>query len=172
VAFDACADKVNEAYHFLVLMRVAELAPEGDGVPARLQGDAPFRFAFSAFNSAARSVLYLLQEEGAHVPGFTRWYVTARERWLKSETAAFFGDRREFRLVFHGGVMAVPVPHASLARNRVEPVEPVELPAISTEDHGGHVRFWDPPGELVTEVCARYLETLTALVKEAEKLAG
>src|SRR5579871_4020030 len=99
-------------------MRVAELAPEGDGVPARLQGDAAFRFAFSAFTSAARSVLALLQEEGAHVPGFTRWYVTARERWLKTEVAAFFGDRREFRLVFHGGVTAVPVPQASLARSR------------------------------------------------------
>ena len=171
MAFDACADKVNEAYHFLVLMRVAELPSDGEGVPARLQGDAAFRFAFSAFTSAARSVLTLLQEEGAIVPGFTRWYVTARERWLRSESAAFFGDRREFRLVFHGGVMAVPVPQASLARTRVEPVEPVQLPDVNSDDLGGHVRFWDPPGELVTEACSRYLETLTTLVHEAEALA-
>jgi len=170
VAFEACTDKVNEAYHFLVLMRVAELEP-GEGVPARLQGEAAFRFAFSAFINAVRSVLLLLQEEGGQVPGFTRWYVTVRERRLKTEEAAFFGERRDYRLVFDGGVSPVPVPGSSLGRVKVEPVEPVQLPAVDTDGHEGHIRFWEGPRELVTEACARYLEMLTELVQQAEKLA-
>src|SRR5213082_803854 len=107
MAFESSADKIEEANHFLLLMRVAELPSEGDAVPARLQGSAAFRFAFSAFVASTRALLHFIPEEGTAVPGFTRWYVTARERWLRGDLARFFANRREFRLLFPEGMMAI-----------------------------------------------------------------
>ncbi|MBV9121344.1 MAG: hypothetical protein JOZ39_11610 [Chloroflexi bacterium] len=170
--FEASADKVEEAHHFLLLMRVAELPPEESDIPERLQGEPAFRFSFSAFLSATRTILYLLQEEGNNQAGFTRWYVTARERWLKTELAQFFGDRRQFRLVFPTGVGDVMLPPNTASRTRVEPVGPTTVPIIDAGRPYGQVRFWERPGEAVTDLCAQYLQELATVVEHARQLAS
>src|SRR5579862_8825068 len=144
-------------------MRVAELPPGGSGVPARLQGDDAYRYAFSAFLSAGRTVLHLLQEEGASVPGFTRWYVSARDHFLKQDAVSFFGDRREFRLVFDNDMEVVAAAPAALARSRVEPIPETSLPQVDPTEFEGQVMFWERMGSSATELCAAYLEALTAL---------
>jgi len=172
MAFEGSADKIQEANHFLVLMRVAELPREEGLVPARLQGDAAFRYAFSAFVSAARAILHLLPQEGVGVPGFTRWYVTARERWLRGELATFFADRPEFRLIFPAGMAEVTVVPPAVAAARAVPAAALELPDIETAGHQGGVRFAERPRDSATELCARYLAELTMVVGQAQKLTG
>ena len=170
--FAICIDKVNEAYHFLLLMRVAELPEEGDAVPARLQGEAAFRFAFSAFLGATRTVLYYLQEEGADLSGFTRWYVSARERLLKDSVGAFFTDRREFRLVFAEAVSMTALAPPASTQHQIQPIPRSLLPNVHAELGPSKVSFFDKPGYPASELCARYLENLTSLVDQAQRLAG
>ncbi|GEM_PF-6236374 len=170
--FSGCVDKVNEAYHFLLLMRVAELPEEAETVPGRLQGEDAFRFAFSAFLSAARTVLYLLQEDGVSIPGFTRWYVTARERWLRDDISTFFGERRHFRITFPSGEASVALAPNTLEHPRVDPLGAAELPDIQTSGHDGAAAFRERPAESATELCAQYLERLSALVSQAQHLAA
>jgi hypothetical protein len=172
MAFEGSADKIEEANHFLLLMRVAELPADDGAVPARLQGETAFRYAFSAFVSAARAILHLLPEEGMGVPGFTRWYVTAREHWLRGELATFFADRPEFRLIFPAGMADVTVVPPSVPAARALPAAELELPRIDTGEHGGGVRFAERPRDSTTELCARYLSELAMVVSQAQKLAG
>jgi len=172
MAFEASADKTEEAHHFLLLMRVAELPPDDGGVPVRLQGEAAFRFVFSAFLGATRALLYLLQEEGTRLPGFTRWYVTARERFMRGEFATFFGDRREFRLIFPNYMLDVRMAPPELPPPRIGPASPVQLPVVDVMDHLGQVRFEDRPDRAATELCARYLQQMVQLVDQARQLAS
>ncbi|HEU0168474.1 MAG TPA: hypothetical protein VFS62_11910 [Chloroflexota bacterium] len=172
MAFEGSADKIEEANHFLLLMRVAELPSEDGAVPARLQGETAFRYAFSAFVSAARAILHLVPEEGVGVPGFTRWYVTARERWLRGELATFFADRAEFRLIFPGGMADVSMVPPAVSSARAVPAAEMELPDVETIGHGGAVRFAERPRDSATELCARYLAELAIVVSQARKLAG
>jgi hypothetical protein len=167
MAFEATCDKVNEAQHFLVLMRVAELPPGESGVPARLQGEDAYRYALSAFMSAARTTLHLLQEEGAGVGGFTRWYVSARDSFLRQDIVRLFGDRREFKLVFPNDMQDVSTAPTPLALNRVGPLPDTQLPAIHPADFQGQVMFRDRMGASATELCAAYLDAISTLVEEA-----
>lgn len=172
MAFAATCDKVNEAQHFLVLMRVAELPAGETGVPARLQGEDAYRYSLSAFLTAARTTLHLLQEEGASVSGFTRWYVSARDGFLRQEIVRFFGDRREFKLVFPSDMQTVSTAPTSLALTRIEPLPGSQLPEVRPDDFQGQVMFRDRMGSSATELCASYLEAIGSLVEQATRLAA
>jgi hypothetical protein len=111
-------------------------------------------------------------EEGVGVPGFTRWYVTARERWLRGELATFFADRAEFRLIFPGGMADVSMVPPAVSSARAVPAAEMELPDVETIGHGGAVRFAERPRDSATELCARYLAELAIVVSQARKLAG
>src|SRR5438874_7520499 len=139
MAFEATCDKVNEAQHFLVLMRVAELPGGEGGVPARLQGEDAYRYSLSAFLAAARTTLHLLQEEGAEVSGFTRWYVSARDQFLKQDIIAYLGERREFKLVFPNDMHTVSLAPGAFALNRIEPLPQTQLPRVQPDEFQGQV---------------------------------
>ncbi|HUZ78303.1 MAG TPA: hypothetical protein VMV93_12055 [Chloroflexota bacterium] len=152
--------KVHEAAHFLTLMRLAELPIDGR-VPRELAGPRAFKFAFSAFLSAARAVPYSLQEEGASLPGFTRWYVAAREQLLRDDTLTFFGSRSTYRLVFPDEIVDLPVPPTRLTNHQVQPPEAAEGgPTIATTPARGSVTFAARPGMAAADLCTRYLEQL------------
>lgn len=170
MAFEATCDKVNEAHHFLVLMRVAELPAGESSVPARLQGEDAYRYSLSAFLTAARTTLHLLQEEGAGVAGFTRWYVSARDRFLRQDVVGLFGDRRDFKLVFPNDIQDVSTAPTSLALNRVQPLPDAQLPEIQPGDFQGQVMFREHMGASATELCASYLEAIGTLVAQATQL--
>lgn len=172
MAFEATRDKVNEAQHFLVLMRVAELPAGEAGVPARLQGDDAYRYSLSAFLTAARTTLHLLQEEGPAVSGFTRWYVSARDQFLRQSVVQFFGERRELRLVFSNDIQSVSTAPMQLALNRVQPLPDAPVADIRPDDFHGQVMFHDRMGASATELCATYLEAIGTLVEQASRLAS
>lgn len=80
--FHSVADKVAEADYFLGRMK--ETSADID----------QFRFLFSAFVSAARSVTFSLQAVMSGYPDFDSWYQSRQKRLKESRLARFFVDLR------------------------------------------------------------------------------
>ena len=79
--FERASRKLEEARSQIAALRVATTAIQ-------------FRTAFSAFLSSSRAVTYALQKEGAHIPGFAKWY-EAKQAELKSDPLMrFFHEAR------------------------------------------------------------------------------
>lgn len=95
------ADKVAEADYFLGRMKETS---------AHI---AEFRFLFSAFVSAARSVTFSLQAVMSGYPGFDSWYQLRQKRLKESRLAWFFVDLRN-HIQKVGGA---PLFHSGHSRN-------------------------------------------------------
>jgi len=80
--FHCVADKVAEADYFLGRMKETATGIE------------EFRFLFSAFVSAARSVTFSLQAVMSGYPEFDSWYPSRQKRLKESKLARFFVDLR------------------------------------------------------------------------------
>jgi hypothetical protein len=80
--FHCVADKVAEADYFLGRMKETSAAID------------EFRFLFSAFVSAARSITFSLQAVMSRYPGFDLWYPPRQQRLKESKLARFFVDLR------------------------------------------------------------------------------
>lgn len=80
--FHCVADKVAEADYFLGRMK--EVSSDFE----------QFRFLFSAFVSAARSVTFSLQAVMSRYPDFDLWYQSRQQRLKDSRLARFFVDLR------------------------------------------------------------------------------
>jgi hypothetical protein len=80
--FHVVADKVAEADFFLQQMKDKSRSVE------------EFRFLFSAFVSAARSVTFVLQAVMSAYPDFKTWYPPRQQRLKDSRLARFFIDLR------------------------------------------------------------------------------
>ena len=52
------------------------------------------RAAFASFLSNSRAVTYALQNEGAHLPGFTDWYAGKQAELRADELMRFFHEAR------------------------------------------------------------------------------
>ncbi len=147
--FPNTLQKVHEASHFLILMRLAELPDDGGLLPRELVGHQAFKFAFSAFLSAARAVPYLLQEEGATVPGFTRWYVSAREQLLNDKLTAFFSNKSRYRILFSDETVDLEAAPTGLTNLQVEPVDDFGFsPRAVLQDLHGDAKFEGQPAPI------------------------
>lgn len=99
--FHVVADKVAEADFFLKQME------------ERSRSIEEFRFLFSAFVSAARSVTFVLQAVMSEYPDFETWYAPRRERLKDSGPAKFYKDLRN-HLQKVGGA---PLFHSGFSRD-------------------------------------------------------
>lgn len=81
-SFHLVSDKVAEADYFLSQM--SETAPYFDA----------FRFNYSAFASAARSITFVLQSVMHEVPGFQEWYAERQAALKADPVARFFVEAR------------------------------------------------------------------------------
>ncbi|MDE3075256.1 MAG: hypothetical protein KGJ86_07485, partial [Chloroflexota bacterium] len=123
----------------------------------------------------ARAVPHLLQEEGADIPGFTRWYVSVREHGLNDRLMAFFSGRSEYRLVFEEAVEVVQLPPSQLTNHCVTPAEEAggETSAARPPAAAAARAFFEgQPSYSVIELCGRHLEHLARLVDFAEAQLG
>lgn len=103
--FHLVADKIGEADYFLGKMKQESGACD------------EFRYLFSAFVSAARSVTFSLQAVMSKYPGFDEWYALRQQRLKDSRLVRFFVDVRN-HLQKVGGV---PVYFSgSMVEGRVE----------------------------------------------------
>jgi len=99
--FHCVADKVAEADYFLGRMKETSADIE------------EFRFLFSAFVSAARSVTFSLQAVMSEYPNFDSWYQSRQKRLKESRLARFFVDLRN-HIQKVGGA---PLFHSGSSRN-------------------------------------------------------
>ena len=81
-SFHLVADKVAEADYFLARMEETAIVFE------------EFRFNYSAFASAARSITFILQHAMHDVPGFSEWYAEQQKSLKGDEVARFFVEAR------------------------------------------------------------------------------
>lgn len=99
--FYCVADKVEEADYFLGRMKEA------------YSDIGEFRFLFSAFVSAARSVTFSLQAVMSGYPDFDSWYQPRQGRLRESRLARFFVDIRNHMQKVGGA----PLFHSGSSRN-------------------------------------------------------
>ncbi|MBE3064670.1 MAG: hypothetical protein IMZ69_06595 [Spirochaetes bacterium] len=146
-SFDAVDDKLREADFFLTKM-------EETGLDVRA-----WRFYFSAFVTAARSVTFVLQTVMSDVPGFAEWYANRQDR-LRADT---------------------PSRYFTSVRNEVQKRGTNPVAVWGRNEDGGVDAFFVhwygdpeavPPATDVATACKEQMRTLACLVFEVYRDFG
>ncbi len=145
--------KLEEAAYFLSRMY------------AERENRTHFRYEFSAFLSAARSVLQLALEQVKLTPGGPDWYQAAIAR---EPLISMFKDLRDSNI--HERPVQPPVVHTVFASDYVNHSDEEEEERIIPHSHVTHQRRytldgWSGP-ESVEELSTQYLESLRSLVAD------
>ena len=169
-------DKLNETKYFFNRMDIVHR-----------DSDA-FRYEFTAFLSAARSVTQIMQNEYSKEPGFARWYSQKQDEMRKNPVLKYLHEQR--RLSFH----VRPAKTTSTINLEVhETICVTESVALFLEGTGGITKqvtvqhpvfgsdsqgtskigilysFDDFPGKNVMQICQEDLIELENLVNECEQ---
>lgn len=170
-------EKLREAKYFLERMKEEQSNRD------------TFKYNFSAFLSAARSVTFIMQGEFKNVHGFEKWYKEKRSEMQNDESMKFFNKKR--RMTIH----QQPVrPHAHVNTSISEHItisdsisivitradgtverresEPMSPPAPAKTEVTTEWRWYfdDFPEKDVVTASEEYIVKLENLVEECESL--
>jgi hypothetical protein len=126
-----------------------------------LEDDKIYSFNLSAFISAARSVIFFMQKEFKHIPGFVSWYKGKEESMRSDPDFKFFLEMRNTTI------------HVSrVTPNKKVTIGIFELANEPTSTSSKTVErfFTSYPEKKLDALCEKYLQNLTMLVDESEKL--
>lgn len=173
--------KYNEAEYFLGLMK------------ENVEDRQKFKYNFSAFVSAARSITFLLQKEVSKNQGFDEWYCKKQMQMEQDELFKFFKKKRNYilkeGLINPRAEISMTIPYSAAGSYSVEAIvrnaggiitdyeysespakpKPVSKPKVVEETaYKWFFADWPEPNEDVITLCEKYLDELKLIVEEAE----
>lgn len=134
-----------------------------------------------AFIQMARTVTFTLQKEGKNVPGFQKWYASKREEMGANEVFEFLKEARNITakegIIHHAIALKIQVRNIPPGfKGRAVTLKYTGdtfdlLPGQSLPDVGTEIAYFFPGWDQdALTVCREYLEQLTAIVEEGEKI--